>query len=161
MEQLEENSRKKKLKLFEIGQESIDGIMTLDRQHHATPFINPIPAELHLQQMAHPDFVYPRIEIPEQAMAGYFLLVAEPDNCVEFRRIVIDENARGIGQLSILQMEEYCREFMGARRIWLDVYDDNAIGQHVYEKLGYVRFNTELINSRPLHFYHKHLDQAE
>ena len=55
-------------------------------------------------------------------------------------------------------MEEYgVREF-GVNRIWLDVYENNARGMHVYEKMGYRRFNQKKTGERILYFYEKIFD---
>ncbi len=60
---------------------------------------------------------------------------------VEFRRVVIDEQQRGVGQTAIRLMEQYCAQDLKRQRIWLDVYAANARGRHIYEKLGYTLFN--------------------
>ena len=55
-------------------------------------------------------------------------------------------------------MERYCRDALDAGRIWLDVYEDNAVGIHIYEKMGYARFKAERVGARRLFFYEKRLD---
>ncbi|HKJ54338.1 MAG TPA: GNAT family protein [Gammaproteobacteria bacterium] len=54
-------------------------------------------------------------------------------------------------------MESYCKANFKAKRIWLDVYEDNEIGIHVYEKLGYERFGEERVDGRKLYLYEKTL----
>jgi RimJ/RimL family protein N-acetyltransferase len=46
---------------------------------------------------------------------------------------------------------------MGRRRIWLDVFEHNARGRHVYEKLGYRRFDSGELDGKPLLLYEKQL----
>ena len=88
---------------------------------------------------------------------GYFILGNEPEtDSVEFRRILLDKDARGVGQLAIIEMEDYCQREFNMNRIWLDVYADNAIGIHIYEKLGYRKFDETLHEGRPLYFYQKY-----
>ena len=89
---------------------------------------------------------------------GYFVLVLEPESqSLEFRRISIDQSSRGVGQTAINEMERFCGDNFSVQRIWLDVYQDNVIGRHVYEKLGYKQFNEELREGRKLLFYEKTL----
>jgi len=67
---------------------------------------------------------------------------------VEFRRVLIDHNNLGIGQTAITEMEKYCKNNLKAKRIWLDVYQDNAIGKHIYEKFGYTIFKQQAEGER-------------
>ena len=50
-------------------------------------------------------------------------------------------------------MEDYCRRVFNVPRIWLDVYDDNEVGKHIYQKLGYSQFQSEILSGRTLHFF--------
>ena len=79
------------------------------------------------------------------------------NDSVEFRRILIDQNRRGIGQAAIAAMENYCREQWNPKRIWLDVFEDNEIGRHIYQKLGYARFGEDIFDGRKLLFFEKQL----
>ena len=54
-------------------------------------------------------------------------------------------------------MESYCKTEFNVKRIWLDVYEDNEIGMHIYEKMGYERFKEKLVEGRKLYFYEKAL----
>ena len=55
-------------------------------------------------------------------------------------------------------MEEYCRERLGRSRIWLDVFEFNQRGQHIYQKLGYRRFDQGEVEGKVLFFYDKLLN---
>ena len=130
----------------------------MDRQDHASYFVTQTGLEAHQEYYDDPNITYLSIENSRGEFSGYFVLVVEPDAAsVEFRRILIDENRRGVGQTAITEMENYCRKEFGVKRIWLDVYEDNAIGRHVYEKLGYQQFKEEVEEGRKLLFYEKSL----
>ena len=130
----------------------------MDRQDHASNFVIQAGIETHQKYYDDPNITYLSIENSRGEFSGYFVLVVEPDTAsVEFRRILIDENKRGVGQIAIIEMENYCRKEFGVKRIWLDVYENNAIGRHVYEKLGYQQFKEELEEGRKLLFYEKAL----
>ena len=76
---------------------------------------------------------------------------------VEFRRIVVSCRGIGIGQAAIPAMEVYCREQLHCRRIWLDVFDSNPRGRHIYQKLGYRLFDTGELEGRKLLYMDKSL----
>ena len=130
----------------------------MDRQNHAVNFVTQTGIEVHQKYYDDPDITYLSIVSSRGELSGYFVLVSEPDTAsVEFRRILIDQDKRGLGQTAIVEMENYCRREFGVNRIWLDVYEDNAIGRHVYEKLGYQQFKEEPEAGRKLLFYEKAL----
>lgn len=136
----------------------LDPISQMEKQPHARNFVDPIQLASHQELFRNEDVEYLSIVNAQGQLAGYFILVSEAEvQSVEFRRVLIDANERGIGQTAIAQMERYCREVLGAKRIWLDVYDDNTRGKHIYEKLGYTRFKSEARGERLLHFYEKSL----
>jgi RimJ/RimL family protein N-acetyltransferase len=128
----------------------------MDKQPHAREFVIQTGLETHRANFADENIVYLTIENHEGETAGYFILVIYPDRDeVEFRRILIDQDQTGIGQAAIGAMENYCRDTLGYRNIWLDVFEDNAKGRHIYQKLGYRRFKDEIYDNRLLLFYRK------
>lgn len=130
----------------------------MDRQSHASNFVTQIGIKTHQEYFDDPNITYLSIENNRGEFLGYFVLVFEPDlDSVEFRRILIDQNKRGVGQVAIAEMENFCRKEFGVKRIWLDVYEDNAIGRHVYEKMSYQQFKAEFEEGRNLLFYEKTL----
>ena len=120
-----------------------------------TGFILPYSLERHQSEFTKPDIVYLSI-LNAGELAGFFMLAPDPDNTsVEFRRIVVAQKGIGLGQAAIHAMEDYCREHLGRSRIWLDVFEFNQRGQHIYEKLGYRRFAKSEIENNVLFFYDK------
>ena len=118
-------------------------------------FILPYGLERHRREFERDDIRYLSI-FDDDVLAGYFILVLEADGrSVEFRRIVVAAARRGIGQAAIRLMENYCREDLGRERIWLDVFEFNQRGRHIYEKLGYRFFDRGEVDGKPLLFYDK------
>ncbi len=144
------------IKLRPSLEEELAQFVAMEQQLHAIQFINATDLQTHLENFKNQNIVYLSIVDASDQLMGYFILVVSPNSKeVEFHRILIDYNQRGIGQIAISEMEHYCREEFDCKRIWLDVYEDNVIGKHIYEKLGYSYFNETLINERKLLFYEK------
>ena len=138
--------------------EELETFDAMDRQAHARRFVIQTGLETHRRNFGDPGIVYLSIENGSGEFCGYFILVLEPETgSIEFRRILIDREKRGIGQAAIAEMENYCKSEFGAKRIWLDVFEDNQIGMHIYRKMGYARFGKSQVEDRKLYFYEKDL----
>lgn len=138
--------------------EQLEKFDAMDRQAHARDYVLQTGLETHRQYFEEPCITYLNIEDSRGEFCGYFVLVLEPDTgSIEFRRILVDRQRRGIGQAAIIEMEKYCKTAFDVQRIWLDVFEGNEVGIHIYEKLGYSRFKDELIDGRRLYFYEKAL----
>ena len=120
-------------------------------------YIVPYAEAEHARRILDPSFVYLRI-LEAGALAGFFILVLDTDpDSVEFRRIVVSAKGRGIGQSAIAAMEQFCRTELQRTRVWLDVFEHNTRGRHVYEKLGYERFGEAHHQGKSLLLYQKRL----
>lgn len=128
----------------------------IDRQEHASNFITQIGLKAHQEMYDNALATYLSIENKNIETSGYILLMHEPEKrSVELRRISVDQAKRGVGQIAMIEVEKFCKRNFGAQRIWLDVYEDNAVGRHIYEKLGYEQFSLERRDERNLLFYEK------
>lgn len=120
-------------------------------------FINPYMLSKHYVEFSKSDVHYLSI-ITDKSLTGFMLLVLDPDGVsVEFRRIVVVTKGKGIGQAAIAAMENYCQAKLGRQRIWLDVFEFNQRGRHIYEKLGYVKFSQRSCKGKLLLLYEKTL----
>ncbi len=146
--------------LRESEEREIPRFCEMDQQVHAKDFIIATTLETHRQNFAAENIVYLSILEGGDVLAGYFILVREPGNSVEFRRILVGQGFLGIGQEAIGIMEQFCWSELGARRIWLDVFEDNARGMHIYEKLGYRYFSSDGFDGRKLFYYEKFRDET-
>lgn len=122
-----------------------------------SPFVIPYSIDEHRDMFSKPESRYLSIH-SQNRFAGFILLLLEPDNMsVEFRRIVVVEKGRGIGQSAINQVDAYCKNKLHRSRIWLDVFENNDRARHVYEKCGYKQFKVGEYHGRTLCFYEKAL----
>lgn len=120
-------------------------------------FILPYTLGKHQAEFARDEITYLSI-YRGSSLVGYFILVRETDGrSVEFRRIVVAAKGEGIGQVAIRQMESWCRDQLGCERIWLDVFDFNRRGQHIYRKLGYRQFDSTELDGKLLLLFEKSL----
>lgn len=149
------------VKLRESKRQELKIFVEMELQPHAHAFINATDIITHQRNFAEPGIVYLSI-VKDSELAGYFILAKAPgDEDIEFRRVLIDQNRRGIGQIAIARMEQYCRDNLNGKRIWLDVYEDNARGKHIYEKLGYQQFKRGMYNGRHILYYQKDLEASQ
>ena len=133
----------------------------MDRQDHANQYVIQTGIEQHRKNFNDPDITYLCIENSRGELCGYFILVIEAGGkSVEFRRILIDRDRRGIGQTAITEMETYCQRQWQLDRIWLDVYEDNEIGRHIYQKMGYVPAGETCFEGRKLLFFAKTFEHS-
>ncbi len=122
----------------------------MERAADTREYITVSTLQQHRQEFARADIVYLSI-YSDDALAGYIILALEGDGeTVEFRRIVVADKGKGTGRAAILAMETYCRDRLRRRRIWLDVFESNHRGRHVYEKLGYRLFETGELRGQKL-----------
>jgi RimJ/RimL family protein N-acetyltransferase len=130
---------------------------TLEQAEDTKEYIIPYSANDHEQKIADPKFVYLRI-LNSGELVGFFILALDADLVsVEFRRIVVSAKNRGLGQSAIASMEQFCRNELMRDRVWLDVFEDNHRGRHVYEKLEYEKYGESHHEGRKLLLYQKSL----
>ena len=142
----------------ESKEAELDKFVEMEQQPHAKEFINGTDLVTHQRNFTDCNIIYLSIENSNGELSGYFILATDlKEKEIEFRRVLVDQTQRGIGQVAITKMENYCRDELGSKRIWLDVYEDNVKGKHIYEKLGYKLFKDGYYNDRKLLYYQKFL----
>ena len=145
------------IKLRKAREDEISSFVEIEKLDGTSDFIIPYSVEHHRAEMHKPNVVYLSI-VSEDTLLGFIILVAEDDSeSVEFRRIVVASKDNGIGQSAISEMERYCVDALKYNRIWLDVFEINKRGQHIYNKLGYGQFKTGEYNGKVLLYFNKKL----
>lgn len=140
------------------GQQDLGTFARMERGLEARDFVSQDAHEQHLARFDSPAVVYLRV-LADGRLSGFSILVLEEDGVsVEFRRIVIATPDAGIGQQALPAMEGFCRATLGRRRVWLDVFEDNPRGRHVYGKLGYQAFDSGMLRGRPVLFLEKWME---
>ncbi len=147
--------------MIEIRKSHIDELKlfsTLDKQKDVEKYVTQKSPDEYINEFRNPDMLYLTIINKYKKIAGYFIIVREDKKkSVEIRRIIIDENERGIGQQAIREMEKFCKITLKVQRAWLDVFEHNHRGWHVYRKLGYTKFKEGICEGKKLYFLEKQL----
>ncbi|MBQ4811348.1 GNAT family N-acetyltransferase [Pseudoalteromonas luteoviolacea] len=128
------------IELLQSSPQDVDAFIAMEQQSSTLAHIIPYAREAHLEAMSNAHIIYLSI-YAEQKLAGFIILAIDQENSVEFRRIVISDQGKGIGQKAIALMEAYCVENLKRQHVWLDVFEKNTRGIHIYTKLGYRQFD--------------------
>lgn len=95
----------------------------------------------HRRALAAPDTAYFLIAASDDGhTVGYAIvcgLEPEPVN-IELKRLVVTETGRGYGREVLRRMKSLAFDELGAHRLWLDVFVDNARARHLYVSEGFV-----------------------
>ena len=143
------------------AKEELTALLTLEADREVDRFIIAYPLSQHYEEWASEAFVQ-LVILADTEPCGYFILHYDTSgsSSIEFRRVVVGRRGLGIGQKAIRAMETYCAVVLRVKRIWLDVFEDNARGIHIYEKLGYRRFSEARHEGRALYLYEKQLRES-
>jgi diamine N-acetyltransferase len=127
------------LRLRKTTLADLDYVIRSEHSEENRAYIIPWSRERHIQSLSDPDLAHLIVETDKPV--GYVILAGllDPNQSVEFRRIVITEKGRGYGKTTIERVKELAFEGYNAHRLWLDVFDWNARAQHVYEASGFKR----------------------
>lgn len=146
------------IELNHASEEQLPLFHQMEQDADTAPYILPTTLEQHRRAFARDDVIYLSIN-DNGVVNGYFILALDADgSSIELRRIVIANRGRGTGQAAMRALETWCREKLQRRRIWLDAFDFNARGRHVYSKLGYNQFDQRDYQGKQLLFYEIKLD---
>ena len=132
-------------------------IMDMEQASDNADYIIPYQQQQHIQQFQDSNSHYLKILL-DKVVVGFILLVANThQKSVECRRIVVTHKGQGIGQQALIEMEHFVKSTLGFSRIWLDVFEHNQRGQHIYGKLGYCAFDRGQHQGQPLVLMEKQL----
>ena len=77
----------------------------------------------------------------DDSLLGHIILAGllEPDDSIEFRRIVVSKKGFGYGREAIKLIKSLCFNHYRKHRLWLDVLTDNKRAINLYESEGFVK----------------------
>ena len=145
------------MRLISLNKSHIDELIIMESNSDTSEFIVPYSYEKHLTEMNNPLNRYLGIFVKGQLLGFIILGIELGGERIEFRRIVIAQKDCGNGQKAIKELEEYCKALWNTKSIWLDVFDINKRGIHIYEKLGYKKIDEGSIKEKRLIIMEKYL----
>lgn len=118
--------------------DDIGFIVALEARPEFTPFINAWPAERHAGAMEDPDYSYLILETDDRVQGYAFLngLLA-PNRAIQLCRFTLAEPGKGRGREACRLILAEVFEGLGAHRLYLDLFEDNARAEHLYGSLGF------------------------
>jgi len=116
----------------------IDFIMQLESRPEYSPFINAWPRERHARAMSDADFLYLIVEFGGKSEGFAFLNgLQSPNRAIQLCRIALVASGRGNGHAVCRLVMKEAFETLGAHRLYLDLFEDNARAEHLYRSLGF------------------------
>jgi RimJ/RimL family protein N-acetyltransferase len=116
----------------------IDFIVALELRPEFSRFINAWPAERHSRTMDDADYRYLMFE-QDGCVLGYAFLngLQSPNRSIQLCRIAMAEPGGGRGRAACRLVMAEAFDRLGAHRLHLDLFEDNARAEHLYRSLGF------------------------
>jgi RimJ/RimL family protein N-acetyltransferase len=119
--------------------DDIPAILALERMPMAREFVGQWSEERHRATLAGGDACYYISEAEWSEVQAYAILrgIQETSRAIELKRIVVAVPERGLGRRILKELLRIAFRELGAHRLFLDVYEDNARARHLYESVGF------------------------
>jgi diamine N-acetyltransferase len=118
----------------------VDYIYQLEAHPENSRFVMAYSRERHIQVMESEDEeLFVIINKTTNDLLGFVILagLTNPNLSMEFRRLVIADKGKGLGRQVVNLVVQYCFIILKFHRLWLDVYEDNLKGIHLYQSIGF------------------------
>jgi diamine N-acetyltransferase len=117
----------------------VPAIAALERRPSAREFVGQWSEDRHRATLAGSDARYYVIETEWGEVEAYAILrgIEEASRSIELKRIVVAVPERGLGRRFLRELMRVAFRELGAHRLFLDVYEDNARARHLYQSLGF------------------------
>ena len=117
----------------------IPAILTLERSASARRFVGQWSEERHRATVASRGARYYVSESKPGELEAYVILrgLDEDSRSIELKRIVVGVPERGLGRRILGEILRIAFRELGAHRLFLDVFEDNARARHLYESVGF------------------------
>jgi RimJ/RimL family protein N-acetyltransferase len=119
--------------------DDIPAILALERTPMAREFVGQWTEDRHRATLTGGDARYFVSETEWSEVQAYAILrgINENSGAIELKRIVVAVPERGLGRRMLKELMRIAFSELGAHRLFLDVYEDNARARHLYESLGF------------------------
>ncbi len=125
--------------LRSAGADDVRWIVDQESRPDFAAFIGRWPAEIHTANLTDPEKHYVIAEAPDGKLLAYVILagIGGTPCAIELVRMAVAEPGRGLGQALMARLITTAFTELGADRLWLDVFEDNARARHVYRLAGF------------------------
>lgn len=129
------------VRLRRTREDDLDFVLDAEQCEENRTFILPWARERHAAALTSEDLAHLIIETEaDGSRVGYIILagLADMNQSLELRRIVITEKNRGYGKEVLRLIKRLAFEELGAHRLWLDLKEHNRRARRLYESEGFV-----------------------
>ena len=140
MKKILEQSKRIVLRLTE--NKDINFVIKTESNPHNAQFIIPWTKQQHKDAFLNKDILHLVVDDKlTNKPVGHVILAGlkNPNNSIEFMRIVIAKKKKGYGQETIGLIKKIAFEKLKAHRLWLDVKVKNHIAQRLYKSQGFIK----------------------
>ncbi len=134
-------TEKKDIRLRETTKSDIEGVINLERDPVNIPFVRQWSETQHIASLESDHYGHYIIEDLNKDFLGYIILTGldNPDQSIEFKRIVITNKSGGIGKKAVQLIKELVFDKLHAHRLWLEVMTTNQRAYSVYQSQGFAQ----------------------
>lgn len=118
----------------------LDYVIKMERAAENAPFIRQWSIEQHQSAISDENIAHLIVqETSDNKAIGYIILIGlkNPDQSIEFKRIVIEEKNEGFGRESLRLVKGIAFENLDAHRLWLEVMEHNERAIQLYKSEGF------------------------
>ncbi len=127
------------VRLRPSSEQDLEFVLKLEADPETARFIHPWLIDEHRAAIDDPSVAHSIVEHAElQLPVGFVILRGLGTEVLELRRIAISEKGRGYGTHALGLVKDAVFGELGARRLWLDVYDFNERARLIYDAEGFV-----------------------
>lgn len=129
------------IRLLPTSENDLDFVLSAEQSAENRSFVTGWAREQHLGAISSEDLSHLIIEnIADGRRVGYIILagLADANQSIEFRRIVVTAKAKGYGREALRLVKKLAFEDLKVHRLWLDVREHNVRARHLYESEGFV-----------------------
>ena len=131
-----------RIRFLRTSEHDLEFVLNAEGSAENRSFVSGWARDQHLAALTSEDLSHLIIEsIADSSRVGYVILagMADANQSIEFRRIVVTEKGRGYGKEALRLVKQLAFEELKAHRLWLDVKEHNLRARNLYQSEGFVQ----------------------
>jgi diamine N-acetyltransferase len=129
-----------RIRLRPATEADLDFVMEMEGTPENSPFVRHWSIQQHQSAISDNNIAHLIVENSlNNKPIGYIILVGleNPDQSIEFKRIVVKEKNEGLGRESVRLIKKMAFGDLGAHRLWLEVMEHNDRAIKLYQSEGF------------------------